>query len=527
MEEMKPRSGPLRILRASVATAVATMAVIVPGPWATAAITPVNCPTDDLQAAIDAAAGGDTLQISGTCAGNFIVTSKSLILQGVGDAIITADGSGRPLTVQNTLGQSVTVNDLLITGGNVSGVVARGGGILADGGSLILDRSTVAGNTLSGGASGAAGAGIWFQPALSLLGQSLVLTDTTVSDNTGTAVGAAQGGGIFVNGLSGSTVNRSALSGNSMSSTTGTSAGGAVYQLGGAIAMTNSTVSENMVGTGVDTANGGGIYIAAGGSLTGSTVADNTATGPLGQGGGVFLPVGALALTLTATILGGNSATTGPDCSTLASSIQSGDHNVISATAGCAFSSQPGDILDQDPQLGRLINHGGGTLTHFLPLGSPARDLFAGPCPVATDQRGIHRPQFGACDSGAFEVARGFPDFLCTILGTTGVDVLGGTSRNDTVCGSKGNDVIVGGARHDLLVGGVGADALDGVGGNDVLKGKKGRDSLVDVTGADDFYGGYGSDDIDSLDSLGDDMIDGGRGIDSCAADPGDTVTDC
>jgi hypothetical protein len=527
MEEMKPRSGPFRVLRASVATAFATTAVIVPGPWATAAVTPVDCPADDLQAAINAAAGGDTLQISGTCTGNFTITSKSLILQGVGDAIITANGSGRPLTIHDTLGQTVTVNDLLVTGGNLSGVVARGGGILADGGSLVLNRSAVADNTLSGGASGAAGAGIWFQPTLSLAGQTLVLTDTTVSDNIGTAVGAALGGGVFVNGPDGSTVSRSTLSGNSMSSTTETSAGGAVYELGGALAMTNSTMSENTVGTGVGIANGGGIYTAAGGSLTSSTVADNTATGALGQGGGVFLPLGGLTLTLTATILGGNSAATGPDCSTLASSIQSGDHNVISASAGCAFSSQPGDVLDQDPQLGRLINHGGGTLTHFLPLGSPARDLFAGPCPVATDQRGIHRPQLGECDSGAFEVSAGFPDFLCTVFGTAGADVLSGTSRNDTVCGFDGSDVIVGGARHDLLVGGERADALDGAVGNDVLKGKKGGDSLIDGTGADDLHGGYGSDDIDSLDGLADDTIDGGRGIDSCTADPGDSVTDC
>ena len=232
-------------------------------------------------------------------------------------------------------------------------------------------------------------------------------------------------------------------------------------------------------------------------------------------------------MTLTATILGGNSATTGPDCATLALAIHSGEHNVISAGGGCTFTSQAGDLLNQDPQLGRLINHGGGTLTHFLPPGSPARDLFAGPCPVATDQRGIHRPQFGACDSGAFEVARGFPDFLCTVLGTIGVDSLTGTSRNDTVCGFEGNDVIAGGARHDLLVGFQGADTLDGALGIDVLKGRKGRDSLVDATGADEFYGGYGRDDIDALDGLGDDAVNGGRGNDACATDAGDTLTLC
>jgi nitrous oxidase accessory protein NosD len=71
-----------RAIRGSVATVLAALAVIVLGPRAGAAVTPVDCPTDDLQAAIGAAAGGDTLQISGTCTGNFTIASKSLILQG-------------------------------------------------------------------------------------------------------------------------------------------------------------------------------------------------------------------------------------------------------------------------------------------------------------------------------------------------------------------------------------------------------------------------------------------------------------
>jgi len=60
-----------------------------------------------------------------------------------------------------------------------------------------------------------------------------------------------------------------------------------------------------------------------------------------------------------------------------------------------------------DAHLSPLMNHGGPTWTHALLPGSPALD--AGVCmtvggdPLATDQRGLSRPQGAACDIGAFE----------------------------------------------------------------------------------------------------------------------------
>lgn len=60
-----------------------------------------------------------------------------------------------------------------------------------------------------------------------------------------------------------------------------------------------------------------------------------------------------------------------------------------------------------DARLGPLANHGGPTRTHALLFGSPAVD--AGTCadasglPLATDQRGVARPQGAACDIGAYE----------------------------------------------------------------------------------------------------------------------------
>lgn len=54
-----------------------------------------------------------------------------------------------------------------------------------------------------------------------------------------------------------------------------------------------------------------------------------------------------------------------------------------------------------NPVLQALATNGGYASTHGLPAGSPA--INAGSCVVATDQRGVARPQGGGCDIGAFE----------------------------------------------------------------------------------------------------------------------------
>jgi hypothetical protein len=58
--------------------------------------------------------------------------------------------------------------------------------------------------------------------------------------------------------------------------------------------------------------------------------------------------------------------------------------------------------------LGPLAANGGPTRTHALLLGSPAIDRIPSAlCTLATDQRGVARPQPnpGSCDAGAYEFA--------------------------------------------------------------------------------------------------------------------------
>ncbi|MFM9136261.1 MAG: calcium-binding protein [bacterium] len=88
------------------------------------------------------------------------------------------------------------------------------------------------------------------------------------------------------------------------------------------------------------------------------------------------------------------------------------------------------------------------------------------------------------------------PDASCTVVGTSGRDVLRGTPGDDVICGLGGRDRLLGLGGRDILRGGTGADVLLGGPGDDALDGGPGAD-----TGS------------------------GGRGDDVCTPDTG--LSDC
>jgi len=78
------------------------------------------------------------------------------------------------------------------------------------------------------------------------------------------------------------------------------------------------------------------------------------------------------------------------------------DVNYSVVEGGCGMCSIFSTIITSDPMLGTLTDNGGLTNTMALGNGSSAIDA-AGFC-IATDQRGVSRPQGAGCDIGAYEL---------------------------------------------------------------------------------------------------------------------------
>ena len=168
--------------------------------------------------------------------------------------------------------------------------------------------------------------------------------------------------------------------------------GGLAVRTGGTARLTNVTVALNGA-----SARGGGIANVGGSlQLVNVTVSGNSAT----QGGGVdnFGTAQAVNTIVANSLTGGTCA---------GAEIMSRGHNLDSGTT-CLF-SQEGDLQNQDPKLGSLLDTGS-TFVFPLLLGSPAIDTGDNlNCPP-TDQRGQLRPADGnndgvyLCDIGAYEV---------------------------------------------------------------------------------------------------------------------------
>jgi CSLREA domain-containing protein len=259
-----------------------------------------------------------------------------------------------------------------------------------------------------------AGGGIY-----NLADGELDLVSSVVADND--ANGHA--GGIY--NLGTMTINKSTIHGNEAKGDS--KIGGGIWNAGGTLELTNSTVSGNIA-----SGNGGGIYTEAtlnasnvtiSGNITGQhgggiyhkaetlrldniTIVNNSVNGQVGNGGGIALKGGTLKIKNT--LIGDNTAAKDDmDCFNWAGPFDNRGYNLVeNPHESCVFEHNK-DITGQAPKVGALADNGGETQTHALMGGSPAID--AGDCTdiagftVTTDQRGVARPQASTCDIGAFE----------------------------------------------------------------------------------------------------------------------------
>lgn len=366
----------------------------------------------------------------------------TLIVGGTGSGLLTINGNNqnRVLLIQN--GAYAMIGGMTVTGGNGVGLDAgsggairnsngwlvvndsivrnssaqTGGGISSSNGNFSLNRSTVRNNNvgsdggalhLSSGSTGAAsisnsvivtnnatanGGAVHSQGRLdiensylagNIAGQNgggvynfsgtAVIVRSAIESNTSSGAG---GGLVNLGNLQ---LSRSSLNGNSAVSN-----GGAAFNQG-TITIDNTTVAENV---GQD---GGGIYSSQGTTvLNSSTVAGNLANS---TGGGLFNSPGA-TVSARNTIFGDNSATgQSPDFSGVLNSL---GYNLIENSSGANITGTiTGNIIGNDPKLGRLAPNGGPTLTKMILPGSPAIDFGDPSGVISPDQRGTTRPRDG------------------------------------------------------------------------------------------------------------------------------------
>jgi hypothetical protein len=250
--------------------------------------------------------------------------------------------------------------DLRLSNCSVAGF--SGGGVFNDG-ALMLVNSRVSGNSH---------VGIWNNGTLNITGSS-------VSGNASSPDYEDVGAGIHNTGML--TITDSTVSKNRDYAPRGS---GGIYNAGGFVTLTNSTISGN------DFWGAGGIINTGALTIASSTVSDSV-------GGDASIHNEGTATVMNSLIDG--------DCE---GDISSNGYNIESPGNTCGFDTNKGDQVSvPDPKLGPLANNGGLTETQALESGSPAINQIPGAaCEVETDQRGQPRPEPGGtmCDVGAFEV---------------------------------------------------------------------------------------------------------------------------
>jgi hypothetical protein len=191
----------------------------------------------------------------------------------------------------------------------------------------------------------------------------------------------------------------------------GAGLGGAIFNDGGTLSITNSTLTGNTAagGTGAGAGQGlGGAVFNRNGTLTilSSTISSNTAADG-GQGVYVLGDGAAATTSISDTIIGQSGTPTVTDfvgtTNSGGSVTTSGSADIIRYSSG--FS---GTILSTaDPLLGSLASNGGPTKTMALQFGSPAVDTgsVTAASGLTTDQRGTGYPRTwnNAIDVGAYE----------------------------------------------------------------------------------------------------------------------------
>jgi hypothetical protein len=195
----------------------------------------------------------------------------------------------------------------------------------------------------------------------------------------------------------------------------GAALGGAIFSDSGEIVIKNSTFFNNSLFNGqggggqppskADNGSAAGAIFARDGSLT---IIDSTISGNQADGSGAGVVVysdGSASFTLDDTIIANNGAN---ECYVTGGVTVKGAGNLILSNGAGGFLNPfgpcPGVAVTANPQLGPLqLNSPGITPTMAISTSSSAFNAADPTTSLATDQRGVDRPQDGGFDIGAYE----------------------------------------------------------------------------------------------------------------------------
>jgi uncharacterized protein YjbI with pentapeptide repeats len=220
-------------------------------------VCPSGCPFTTLGPAVDATDDGGTIRI---CPGTYrtldVIIFKDVTIVGAGDGaggtILDGERQARVLDIDDA---TVTIRDLTVTRGGVTGFDLGGGIFVGSVSTLTLERVQVTDN-----ANGLLGGGIIVDTT-----STLHLRQSAVTNNRVDIEG--QGGGIYNQGTV--TLNASRIAGNVVPD----GPGGGIFNTEGAmVALTNgSQVTENMAERGGGVFNQGQLTVSGGSTITGNT----------------------------------------------------------------------------------------------------------------------------------------------------------------------------------------------------------------------------------------------------------------
>lgn len=335
--------------------------------------------------------------------------SNNQIALGAGVTIGNGKGVGTYLSANTVTITGTTFTTNNSSGGSGSAYTTYGGGLYSDANNLSVSLSTFSNNLLTTAGSNDRGGGIFYNG----FGTSALFSGLTCDANQ-----ANSGGGcLWYNSTAPSTIIDSKITNNKDTSGNG---GGVSYRTVSNAIILNSYFDNGASGT-VPLQ----VHNFAGGTYTIKNSTFNTASGWPAfyvystDPGNVYFENCTLRNTSTGNAYNKTNSTlmnvyfknsifetTGAATTCtgdLTNSYTQGFN--LSRDNSCTFlAGGSGDLININPLMSAPASNGGSTYTSAIAAGSPARDAVPlGSCSVATDQRGITRPQGGACDIGAYE----------------------------------------------------------------------------------------------------------------------------